>query len=857
DPLGRETTRTYDDLNRVSSVTDATGGITSFGYDATSNRTSITDPLSQTTTFAWDGVGQMIGETDPLGSSRSYQYDPVGNLAQTTDKNGRVRQFDYDALNRRISEFWLHASSIVESFTYTYDATSNLASAADSGSSYTMTWDALDRMTQIAGGSTVIPALTLTYGVDAVGNIISRTDQTGVSVASTFDARNQLSSRTWSGGGIADARIDYTYDARGGRSLVERFSDVTGTNRIGSTSYQFDEVGNLTNLSHLNSVDAVFSDFDFAWNLGGELTSRTEDGQITTYVHDDTGQLISADHANLTDEAYSYDANGNRIAVGLNIGPNNQVLADATYSYLYDAEGNMTRRTITATGEYTQYQYDYRNQMVDATDYTSGGSVLQEVSFGYDVFDRRITKTVDADGAGPLAPVTIHTAYDGQHAWADLDAAGNVVARYLFGTSIDEVAARWMPTDGTAWYVTDKLGSVRYLLDNAGTILNSLVYDSFGNIISQSNPSAFDRFTFTGREFDAELGLYYYRARSYNPELGRFISQDPIAFAAGDANLYRYVSNSPLTFVDPSGNEGGAIFDGFAAQRSAAVAGATAGAVWGFACGFAEAFTTVASNGGTLEDAAVAGLKQGIYYGTIGAGLGAALAISSPVYQAFAAGIFFSLGAAMQVYADEPLMTKIVRTPCLFLVAHGGVNAARQVELPGPLRNFLFEQYGSVPHPEGPFIDSSGTPAQSNEIPTGEPSTGPNATAQNAATAFDYYTKQAGYPARRATDHIEGIDLNSPVTPMTIPPGTALQQYVGPKGTGNYFSPVGSTPLQVGIPELGQTPTLFESVGNVPALQSNSRPDFIYPPGRVVPGSGAGGATQFFVPDNTLLVPIQ
>ena len=158
------------------------------------------------------------------------------------------------------------------------------------------------------------------------------------------------------------------------------------------------------------------------------MTARTEDGQITRYLHDATGQLTSADYANQTDESYRYDANGNRQAAGLTIGPNNQVLADSTYTYQYDAEGNLTRRTETATGKYTQYTFDFRNRMVAATDFSAAGTVLQQVDFSYDVFDRRIRKTVDADGAGPMAPVTTHTVFDGQHAWADLDAAGNVVA---------------------------------------------------------------------------------------------------------------------------------------------------------------------------------------------------------------------------------------------------------------------------------------------------------------------------------------------------------------------------------------------------------------------------------------------
>jgi hypothetical protein len=131
----------------------------------------------------------------------------------------------------------------------------------------------------------------------------------------------------------------------------------------------------------------------------------------------------------------------------------------------------------------------------------------------------------------------------------------------------------------------------------------------------------------------------------------------------------------------------------------------------------------------------------------------------------------------------------------------------------------------------------------------------PNPATQNAVTAYDYYTQQASLPPDGALQHMRGIDFNQPVNPTTIPPGVALEQYVGPRGPGRYFSLIGATPLQLGIPDRGVPPTLFESVGSVPALQSTTAPDFIYPQG-IVPGSGAGGAVQYFTPSNTLLVPI-
>jgi RHS repeat-associated protein len=118
---------------------------------------------------------------------------------------------------------------------------------------------------------------------------------------------------------------------------------------------------------------------------------------------------------------------------------------------------------------------------------------------------------------------------------------------------VDELFARIGAGEDPQWYLTDRLGSVRQIVDGAGTILDEITYDSFGGILSESNPSQGDRFKFTGREFSPELGIYYYRARWYDPSTGRFISQDPIGFSAGDPNLYRYVGNAPGDATDPSG----------------------------------------------------------------------------------------------------------------------------------------------------------------------------------------------------------------------------------------------------------------------------------------------------------------
>jgi RHS repeat-associated protein len=107
----------------------------------------------------------------------------------------------------------------------------------------------------------------------------------------------------------------------------------------------------------------------------------------------------------------------------------------------------------------------------------------------------------------------------------------------------------------TAWYLPDKLGTVRDIVDGSGNELDHIVYDSFGNITTETNAANGDRFKFGGMEFDSVTGQYYDNARWYGSATGRFDIQDPMGFAAGDADLYRYVANDPIGEVDPSGLE--------------------------------------------------------------------------------------------------------------------------------------------------------------------------------------------------------------------------------------------------------------------------------------------------------------
>ncbi len=151
--------------------------------------------------------------------------------------------------------------------------------------------------------------------------------------------------------------------------------------------------------------------------------------------------------------------------------------------------------------------------------------------------------------------------YDGADLLAETNAAGTTItAHYLYGPGIDEPLER-KGGSTTSYYSQDELGSTVHLTDSAGTIAESYTYEVFGQPTIRDGSGTViptsavgNRFLFTGREWDSETGLYYYRARYYNPKTGRFLSRDPLGYLP-DVNLYRCVGNDPTSRIDPSGLE--------------------------------------------------------------------------------------------------------------------------------------------------------------------------------------------------------------------------------------------------------------------------------------------------------------
>jgi RHS repeat-associated protein len=275
----------------------------------------------------------------------------------------------------------------------------------------------------------------------------------------------------------------------------------------------------------------------------GNRTAKTDQRAAVTsnYGYDAIYELTGVTQGANTTESYTYDPVGNRLSsLGLSpysINVSNQLTSTPSTSYTYDHNGN-TLTSVTGSNT-TTYAWDFESRLTSVTLPGTGGTV----NFKYDPFGRRIYKSSSSG-------ISLY-AYDGDNLIEETDATGAVVARYSDGFNIDEPLAM-LRGGATSYYHADGLGSITSLSGPAGALAQTYTFDSFGKQTASSG-SLTNPFRYAARESDAETGLYYYRARYYDPSTGRFLSEDPIRYAGHAIDFYRYSLNNPANLIDPTG----------------------------------------------------------------------------------------------------------------------------------------------------------------------------------------------------------------------------------------------------------------------------------------------------------------
>jgi len=567
DPLGHRSSMTYDNLGRVKTMTDSGGAVTSYDYDANGNKIRATDGLGRKWTMTYDSKDRYVSKKDPLnrlwriqynvndqptavfspsGRITRYTYDSRGQVTQVTDpingvlrltynsksqlsaivdQKGNTVTFVYDELSRLVSR----RDALGQITTVSYDAASNVIEKLDRlGRRTTLSYDGLDRPTQITYPDAVVsytfdnagrPTRVddsqsgfVTMAFDDAGRLLTETTPAGA-VQYSYNAANQRTSMTAAG----RQPVNYSYDLAGRLQTIQQGSEVftygydalsrrTSLQRPNgiNTSYTYDEVNRLARISH--GPNGSLEDLSYTFTLDDEIASVTSNF-ITT-------QLASAKNANAADAM-------NRIS---QFGP---------ASFSFNAEGETTSK-IDSQGT-TAYNWDSRGRLVGVT--MPNG---QTVSYGYDALGRRSSRT-----AGGLTTTFLH---DGNDVVLDQGSDGSSTD-YLNGLDTDEKLRQTNAVSGSLYFIQDHLDSTIALTGANGDVVERMFYDAFG----ESSGSSLTRYGYTGRERDPLSGLTYYRARWYDSQQGRFISEDPIGFDSREANFYAYVGNDPIGSNDPMG----------------------------------------------------------------------------------------------------------------------------------------------------------------------------------------------------------------------------------------------------------------------------------------------------------------
>jgi RHS repeat-associated protein len=554
-PEGNEWTFGYDGVNRLTSVTDPLSNLTQYGYDLNDNRERVEDANSHVTGFEYDEIDRLSAMVYADLAREEYEYDENGNRKRILDAKSQGMAFEYDELNReKIRRYENHAEPTgddIQSLATTYDPNGNPLSITETYDGPTgvrvtsHTYDNFDRL--LTATDPWGKAIRYTY--DANGNRTELQDPDGKITRYTFDALNRTETVTPSGVGVTQ----YTYFRT---SLLRSVTYPNGS----SARYSYDLANRIRTIDNLQNSAAV-SRFEYQYDDNGNRTSQVEtrggSSETTTYVYDDDDRMEEVAYPENTTN-YGYDGVGNRRTEqardtgGTLITDRefdydersqlrtltDQLNAAESVDYDYDANGNQTVKTKGDVA--TAFAYDVRDNLRTLN---QGGSILGR--YQYDYSGLRVVKEIPGVSA-------LRYVYDDDSVLLQTDTTGATVAKYDYGP--DRLLSMGHATEGRQFYLFDGLGSVSDLMRPDGAIQAAYKYDAWGEsrggIGASSNP-----FGFTGHERD-ETGLYYFKARFYDPDVGRFLSEDP---AEGDfknppsLHKYLYAYGNPTVYVDPDG----------------------------------------------------------------------------------------------------------------------------------------------------------------------------------------------------------------------------------------------------------------------------------------------------------------
>ena len=525
-------TSTYNNVGNVLNQTDANGNTTRYSYDAVGELTSVVDPQGKQTQYAYDMLGHLITTTYPDGKTEQKQYDSAGHVVRKTDPLGQVETYYYDLNGNLIKQLDRKGQTLTTEYNmrnlptkktagadavlYEYDKTGHRTKMTDSTGvtaySYTPLGDLAS--VQLQDGKTI------SYTYDANRNRTQMKDPFGQDIFYQYDNRNRVQSVA-EGQATAPAEASFTYTKAGALQSVQQRNGMVST-------FTFDALKRTTGLQQKKADGTVQNSFAYEYDLAGNQTRKTENGTGQSFTYDSLNRILTSTQFN---ETYSYDARGNRQTLQSDQVPQ---MTDVTYEY--DVWNRLSKVT-TAEGNVVTYRYNGDGLLYERTE--NGVTVRY-----YYANDQMIAEATISNGTPVLK------------------------ARYI--RNGNRLIAREDASGQKAYYLHNAHGDVTELRDSNGNTKNVYTYDIWGNLLAATE-TVENPFRYSGEYWDQTTSLQYLRARWYDPAQGRFITEDTYEGELKNSlslNLYSYVLNNPLRYVDPTGKMTTEDFDGGAGGGS-------------------------------------------------------------------------------------------------------------------------------------------------------------------------------------------------------------------------------------------------------------------------------------------------
>ncbi|WP_324171212.1 RHS repeat-associated core domain-containing protein [Sulfurimonas sp.] len=558
--LGTLEPTTYEYNTQGKVIKETTGArIINYTYDDKGNIETITNPKGETTNYTYDIMDRVNKITYANGTTQQYKYDFNGNISKLITPSPTNHTFAYNGIDKRVN----HTSPLNKATKYTYNKNRKVSSIVKPSTRTISNTYTKDRLV-----STNTPEGTTSYTY-LFANIITTITNASESINYTYDGE-LLTSLTQSG--ILNQSINYSYN----NDFLVKSTTYAGT----TNNYTYDKDTLLTSSGDFtltrdkaNGYTTKVTDNTFTQNISynnyGEVTSvsdntfsyelsqRDKTGTITQkketingvstrydYTYDNRGRLTNVSKDNINVENYTYDNNGNRLqatvygvttSASYTLDDNLEVYGDATYRY--DEDGYLVQKT--SPTQTTAYTYNTLGALTKVTTPT------QTINYHLNALNQRVAKEVNNEIVEKYLWLNLTTLL------AIYDKDDKLIQRYNYTNNR-------MPTSMTqnkqTYYLHyDQVGTLKLITDKNHNIIKEVTYDTFGNILNDTNKNLNIPFGFAGGLQDKDTNLVHFGYREYDPHTGKWTAKDPIDFQGGDANLYGYVLGDPVNFVDPEG----------------------------------------------------------------------------------------------------------------------------------------------------------------------------------------------------------------------------------------------------------------------------------------------------------------